>query len=287
MSDSFILHPDHRPRPESQRRNVVVTGAGGKIGTRFAEEVHEQYDLKLLVHSEENLSQVEPYGQTGLFDLTDLDGLKESFDGMDTVVHLAARASPEQVWGPLLESNIIGAYNVFVAAESAGCRRVVFASSIHAVSGTDPERQVLADGPVSPGDLYGVSKCFGEAMGRFMATQRDLSCICIRIGAFQPVDKARQADSVPMMDAFVSHRDLNQLLRLSIDDERLLFAIVHGLSRNRFNRMNIDEARELLGYDPRDDFTEENPHLEDLQLSESVKPHSEAKGQPTGIREEL
>jgi uronate dehydrogenase len=63
----------------------------------------------------------------------------------------------------------VGLINVFGAAADAGCRRVVLASSIHAVSGYPAGYQIHADDPVNPGDLYGVSKCFGEAMGRMMA----------------------------------------------------------------------------------------------------------------------
>ena len=94
-------------------------------------------------------------------------------------------------------------------------------------------------------------------------------------------------ERLALMDAFVSHRDLNQLLDLCIDDESLQFAILHGLSNNRFNRMNIAEARELVGYAPEDDFTEENPRTAPLDLRGEVQPHSQSKGRPSGIREEL
>ena len=53
--------------------------------------------------------------------------------------------------------------------------------------------QVHADDPVNPGDLYGVSKCFGEALGRYMAEQENVSCIVLRIGAFQPRESAAAA----------------------------------------------------------------------------------------------
>jgi hypothetical protein len=121
-----------------------------------------------------------------------------------------------------------------------------------------------------------------------MATQHGLSTICIRIGAFQRVEEIRNPKRLDLINAFVSRRDLTQLIHRCVDDERLRFAIVHGLSNNRFNRMNISEARELLGYDPRDDFTEENDAVEHLRLSKTVRPHSErGQGSASGIREEL
>src|SRR3712207_7646535 len=77
------------------------------------------------------------------------------------------------------------AYHTFVAAKAAGCRRVIYASSIHAVSGYPSDVQVKTSEPVNPGDLYGVTKCFGEALGRYMAEKEGLSVIALRIGAFQ------------------------------------------------------------------------------------------------------
>jgi len=221
-------------------------------------------------------------------ELGDLAKLKEFCRDVDTVVHLAGDPDPGAVWASLLEGNIVGAYNVFVAAKAAGCRRVIYASSIHAVSGYPADVQVKTSEPVNPGDLYGVTKCFGEALGRYMAEQEGLSVIALRIGAFQPLEAARQASSIGMLDAFVSQRDLNQLIERCIDVESITFAILHGLSNNRFKRLDISDARALVGYQPQDDLTAENPKLKQLQLGEQVSSHSMADRQkPSGIREEL
>src|SRR5690606_27544898 len=149
-------------------------------------------------------------------------------------------------------------YNVFVAAKAAGCRRVVFASSIHAVSGYPADFQPRADDAINPGDLYGVSKCFGEAMGRYMAEQQDLSTIVVRIGAVQPPENIAVPDRLGFADAWVSPRDLRQLLERCIAAEGIRFAIVHGFSDNRFKRLDLRDTRRLLGYRPRDDFFRTN-----------------------------
>jgi nucleoside-diphosphate-sugar epimerase len=214
--------------------------------------------------------------------------LKEVCQGVDTVVHLAGDPDPGAAWQSLLDSNIVGAYHACVAAKAAGCRRLIYASSIHAVSGYPADVQVKTSEPVNPGDLYGVTKCFGEALGRYMAEQEGLSVIALRIGAFQPLEAARQEGSIGMLDAFVSQRDLNQLIERCIDVEGIKFAILHGLSDNRFKRLDISDARALVGYQPQDDLTEENPQLKQLRLGETVSSHSLADGQkPSGIRDEL
>lgn len=89
---------------------------------------------------------------------------------MDTVVHLAGSANPAATWDELLQTNIVGTYQTCVAARAAGCRRVVYASSIHAVSAYPPDVQVKTSEPSNLGDLYGVSKCFGESLGRYFST---------------------------------------------------------------------------------------------------------------------
>ncbi len=274
---------------EGVRRRVLVTGAAGRIGSYFAEHAHHKYELRLMVReTDEGVEEIRPFGEVVIGELGDLERLKTLCDGIDTVVHMAADPSPSATWDDLLEANIVGAYNTFVAAKSAGCRRVVYASSIHAVSGYPPDVQVKTSEPVNPGDLYGVSKCFGEALARYMAEQEGLSAIAIRIGAFQPLEKARAEGSVSMLDAFVSQRDLHQLLERCVDVENIQFAVLHGVSDNRFKRLDISDARELVGYDPQDDLTEENPRLRELHLSETVGAHNLSdEGQKSGLREDL
>ena len=104
-----------------------------------------------------------------------------------------------------------------------------------------------------------------------MAEQGNISAICLRIGAFQPTKFARAKGSLIVLDAWVSHCDLTQLIELCIDDENLKFAIFNGLSNNRFKRLDISDARELLGYAPKDDLTELNEALKPLQLRQRVR----------------
>ena len=289
MALSFsTTDPGGLARNNGQHRRVLVTGASGNIGSYFAEHSQHRYDLRLLVHRQSSVEKVRPFGQVVLGDLDDLELLKDFCQGMDTVVHLAGNPSPSAPWESVLEENIVGTYNIYVAAKAAGCRRVVFASSIHAVSGYPSDVQVKTTDPVNPGDIYGVSKCFGEALSRYMATMEGLSVIVLRIGAFQPREAAREEGGLWMMDAFVSRRDLNQLIEKCIDVENVQFAIFQGLSNNRFKRLDISDARELVGYEPQDDFTEENPLLAPLRLREEVWAHSrEDKGEESGLREEL
>lgn len=273
----------------NQRRRILVTGATGNIGAYFAEHSHNRYDLRLMVRTiDTDADALRPFGELVEGDITDLEKMKVLCQGIDTVLHLAAAADPSSTWDELLSANIIGTYTTLVAAKSAGCRRVIYASSIHAVSGYPADVQVKTNEPVNPGDLYGVTKCFGEALSRYMAEQEGLSVIALRIGAFQPLETARSEEGIAMLDAFVSERDLNQLIERCIDVETLQFAILHGLSDNRFKRLDITDARVLVGYAPQDDLTEENPQLQPLQLDEKVSAHNISdEKQKSGIRKDV
>lgn len=163
---------------------------------------------------------------------------------------------------------------------------MVYASSIHAISGYPKDVQVKTNEPVNPGDLYGVTKCFGEAMARYMAEKEGLSTVCIRIGAFQPEEKLPEAD-VSLIDAYVTKRDLTQLICRCIDADEINFALVHGLSESRFKRMDLTDTRELLGYAPQDNFTDVNRNVQDLFLDKDTMSHSGADEGMSGIRKEI
>ena len=288
MAQSFTPTESGLSKSSPIKRKVLVTGAAGNIGSYFAEHSQDKYELVLMEREiDDDARALEKFGKVVQGDVTDLARMKELTAGVDTVLHLAANPVPSATWDELLQPNIVGAYNTMVAAKASGVRRFIYASSIHAVSGYPADVQVKTSEPVNPGDLYGVTKCFGEALARYMAEQEGLSCICIRIGAFQPIENARKEESIGMIDAWVSHSDLNQLIQKCIDVENLKFAVLHGLSDNYFKRLDISDARELVGYDPQDDLTEQHPILKALHLDDNVATHSRADGQKSGLRNQL
>jgi hypothetical protein len=124
--------------------------------------------------------------------------------------------------------------------------------------------------------LLGVSKCFGEALGRYMGEQEGLSTIAIRIGFFQPYSILKDESITGAgMNCWLSQPDGIQLFERCIDAPLdIKFAIVHGLSRNIFNRMDINSTCELLGYDPQDNFFEAHESFKPLNITNRLRTHS-------------
>jgi len=261
VAKSYVLREHPFPHVQGKRR-VLVTGAAGRIGSFFAEHSRNLYDLRLMVRGdEEKVDEIKAYGEVHTCDLSDLDGFTRLCGEVDTVVHLAADHRVDASWEELLPNNIIGTYNVFVAAKAQGCRRVIFASSVNAISAYGSNQQVRSNDPVNPLNLYGVSKCFGEALCRYYANREDVSGIALRIGGFQTFDSLLDPKMRIPRSVIITPRDLHQLLVRCVDDLRLQFAVFQGMSNNRFTNYDISDARELLGYAPVDDaFTVPDDH---------------------------
>ena len=223
MSDAVTIQT---PLPFTEERlKVIITGAAGRIGSGFAAFAADRFELVLLDRPGADLSGLGAYGRAEHCDLADLSRLTELFRGADCVLHLAADSNTAAEWDSVLAANIVGTYHAFTASKLARCPRVVFASSVHAVSGYAPGRQITADAPVNPGNLYGVSKCFGEALGRYMAERGGLTVLAVRIGAFQKPEAAGEPDSDWMIGTFVADQDLYRLLERA---RRVIRALVLG-----------------------------------------------------------
>jgi nucleoside-diphosphate-sugar epimerase len=237
---------------ESQRRLVLLTGAAGRIGTAFREAHGERYRFRLADLDTDTLADTPgPDHEVVRLDIAEAGACREACAAIDTVVHLAADPSTEADWeSSLLPNNISGVVNIFRAASEAGCRRVIFASSVHAVGGLQDEG-IADDAPPRPVNLYGASKVFGEAVASTYAAA-GLSGIAIRIGAYDAPWFHERGDATAAM-AYVSARDLNDLLVRCIETEDISYAIVAGISDNARKRFDLIQTRSLLGYAPRDD----------------------------------
>lgn len=230
---------------------VLITGAAGRIGSFLTNHLTDRYEFVLT----DIIPPAHLHGHRFVqADIADLEAMRAVCTGIDTVVHLAADPNMEANWESLLPRNIIGLYNVFQAAHEARCRRVIFASSVNAVFGYPAEVQVHTDMPVRPLNLYGATKCWGEAVACFYADELGISAICLRFGWVQSRDSELIRPDHPYLDIMLTYHDLAKLVVASIEaPDDLRFGIFHGVSNNRWKRLDISDARERLGYEPEDD----------------------------------
>jgi nucleoside-diphosphate-sugar epimerase len=232
---------------------ILLTGAAGRIGTAFFAETANRYRFRLADRDIDSLTAADRH-EVVRHDIADLDACRAACAGMDAVVHLAADPSPQAEFYPsLLENNIKGVFNIYRAAKDAGCRRLVYASSAHAVAGYPPDTPIPTDVPVRPVTLYGATKCFGEAVGAYFAYAEGLPNVAIRIGAYEA--PWLYEDPTPgNLSVYISPRDLNQLIVRSLEAPLdPPFIVVNGQSSNRISRLDVSSAIDLLGYAPQDD----------------------------------
>jgi len=253
--------------PARTKPRVLVIGSGGLIGSMLIRSLGERHDFHGLTRTpRENMPDV----PTTIADAFDFAAIRPHFDGMDAVVHMAANASTGASWDTVLRNNFHATYNVYEAARQAGARRFVFASSNHAVglfendepyrsivhgdyAGLDPESIPRIDhtAPIRPDSYYGVSKAFGEAIGRYYSEQFGLEVACLRIGTVNRHNDPTR--SVRHMATWMSHRDLAQMVDLCLSIDGLGFEIFYGVSGNRWRFWDISHAQRVLGYRPQDD----------------------------------
>ena len=234
-------------------KRLVLTGAAGRLGSYLREPLTrlcEELVSTDIAKAPATLYPGERYVQA---DLADYDAVHAALEGAEMVVHFGAigdEAPFEQILGP----NIVGAYNVWEAAYRHGARRVVYASSIHAV-GMYPKTQFIGtDVPHRPDTYYGLAKCFAEDLASLYWDKRGLEAVCLRILSCAQPSNPRAVGS------YLSYDDLIQLVTRSIDTPVTGFTIAYGVSAN--DRAPVDNsAASFLGFRPRDNAEEHAARL--------------------------
>jgi uronate dehydrogenase len=232
-------------------QKILITGAAGDVGTRLRKLLKGVYSLRV-----SDIRKPADLGADDEFvaaDLGDYEQTKQITAGIDGIVHLGGH-SVEGPWETIHKSNIVGCYNLFEAAYRSGVKRIVFASSNHAVGFYPRDRKIGVDVTVRPDSRYGVSKAFGEAVGALYADKHGLRVTCIRIGNVgdKPLDKRR-------MSIWIKPEDLAQLIRIGLEHPDIRFEIFYGASDNAAGWWDNSNARRY-GYRPQfrsEDFRDE------------------------------
>jgi uronate dehydrogenase len=230
--------------PRKPFRRLLLTGAAGNLGRQLRGALAEWADI-VRVSDIALTDEPAAHEEASVVDLADREAVTHLVEGVDAIVHLGG-ISIDAPFDDLLEANFRGTYNLYEAARRHGVKRVVFASSNHAI-GFHPVTEVLdADAPQRPDSLYGVSKCFGEALSRYYFDRFGIETVCLRIGSsFEEPKNPR------MLVTYLSYRDFIELVRCSLFTNRVGHAVVYGASDNPVKWWDNSKAG-FLGFNPQD-----------------------------------
>jgi len=239
-------------RGDAIMKRVLLTGAAGDIGGRLRKLLKPLYpELRLSdIKAPADLRNDEEFVAA---ELGNLDAVEQAVAGIDGIIHLGGH-SVEGSWETILNANIIGCRNLFEAARRKGVKRVIFASSNHAVGFYPRVKRIGTELTVRPDTRYGLSKAFGEALGALYADKYGLRVLCLRIGNLgdRPLDQRR-------LSIWLSPQDLVQLIRIGLEHPDLEYEIFYGASLNE--RTWWDNSRAYAyGYRPTgraEDFREQ------------------------------
>ena len=230
---------EYRQDRSVDQQLVLVTGAAGSIGSALAVRL-PGYGWTVRGFDRVPVEG----GMVG--DITSPGDLDAAMAGVGAVVHLAGQAT-EARWAVVRQANIEGTFQVFEAARRHGVPRIVYASSNHATGFTPVAPDLPGDAPARPDTLYGVSKVFGEALGRYYADRYGMRVACLRIGTFAPAPPDTRA-----LSTWLAPDDCGRLVDACLRSPALTYALVWGISANTRRTWSLDEGR-ALGYLPLED----------------------------------
>lgn len=268
--------------------DVLIVGSFGRCGTALIDHLNDddRYEFTYLDRDPPGEELPVTDAEYVQADIRDAAAVSEAVEGHDAVVHLAAYPFVDGEWDDVFEPNIVGPYNVLEAVREHEVETFVYASSSHAVGQVEREHapelyredyDVLLDEetPTQPDSYYGVTKAYGEDLTSYYAGMYEFpkQAYAIRIGATNNTDgdhpyafaeegvekgkfergSEEYEEQVARLTAlWLSRRDLAHLFDCCLEDDSVEYDVFYGVSDNACRWLDIDHARDVLGYNPRD-----------------------------------
>jgi uronate dehydrogenase len=223
-------------------QKILITGASGNVARMLRPMLLARYGA-IIVSDRAPVAELAEGESDRPASLGDPAAVIAACEGIDAILHLGGQ-SVEASWDIVNAANIQGAVNLFEAARIQGVKRVVFASSNHAVGMYSRNRKINAREKVRPDSRYGLSKAFGEALGALYSDKYGLRVLSIRIGnvAEVPADERR-------LSIWLHPDDMFQLCVIGFEHPDLHNEIVYGASDN-IRSFWDNETAFRLGYRP-------------------------------------
>jgi len=240
---------------------LLITGAAGNLGKEARNHFHGKFPHVRL--SDRTPMDAAREGEEIVqCDLTERDTVEKMLEGVDAVIHLGGQPN-EADWDTVINSNLIGAINVYEGARKAGTDRIIFASSNHAIGMHERATTIDHKCEARPDTRYGLSKAFGEDLGRLYSYKHGIRCMNLRIGSCFP--KPFDARSLV---TWLSYADFCRLLEVGLTAD-YQFEIVYGTSANKETWWDNSNA-ERLGYKPQDSSEQYRDEFDNMHFDDPV-----------------
>jgi uronate dehydrogenase len=231
---------------------ITLTGAGGALGLVLRPRLIARGAV--LTSSGHRVPvPVSPEEQVLGGDLRDDAVVDAALAGADAVVHLAG-SSVEKPLAEIIQNNLVALQRLYEGARRHQVKRVVFASSNHTIGMYPAGQKLNLTDPVRPDGNYGLSKVWGEAMGRLYFDKFGIETVSLRIGS------AIERPTEPRhLSTWLGYDDLEDLVWRAATIPGVGCLTVWGVSANTRSWWDNAEASSL-GYAPKqnaEDFAEE------------------------------
>ncbi|MGH7103152.1 MAG: NAD-dependent epimerase/dehydratase family protein [Acetobacteraceae bacterium] len=249
---------------EVPEKAVLLTGASGALGRMLAKGLGAAgWTLRL--------TDIAPFpdpmprgAEFTRLDLADGMAILRLAEGCGTILHFGG-VSVERPFSEVLGPNIQGLYHVYEAARREQAR-VIFASSNHTIGFHERSETLDQDCPFRPDGYYGLSKAYGELMGRLYWDKHGVENINLRIGGCRPrVDNART------LSIWLTYADLLNLVIRATLAPAVGTLVIWGASNNVRGFWRRD-GRAVIGWQPKDSA---DPFISDQSANVSGNPVEE------------
>jgi len=200
----------------------LVTGGAGFIGSHIVDALIDEGHKVLVIDNESSDSHEEYYKNPNAeyknLDIAKYRWIKNSFENIDVVFHLAAESKIQSTIGnPQLavQTNILGTCNILQAARENGVKRIIMSSTAAAYGLNNiPNTEDMQNDCLNP---YAVTKVAGEELCKMYSSVYGLETVIFRYfnvyGARQPI----RGPYVPVIGKFLDQKKNHEPLTIVPD----------------------------------------------------------------------
>ena len=230
---------------DTPAKPVLLTGASGALGRALTKSLGG-LGWRLVLTDIVPFPDPIPAGATFTkADLSDGVAIPRLAEGCGAIIHMGG-VSVERPFEEVIGPNIRGLYHIYEAARREKAR-VIFASSNHSVGFHERTESIPADTQFLPDGYYGLSKAYGELMGRMYWFKHGVESVNVCIGSATP-----EPVNARMLASWMSYGDLSRLMERCVLTPKVGHAVIWGASDNARMTWWRDDSRGALGWTPID-----------------------------------